>query len=247
MKNRWKTTILFILTLSAVLVALVGCAPPGGQTQSEAGDQRTISVSGSGVISAAPDQVTLRLGVETTAETASEALSQNNDQMTDVINSLQDAGIPAERIQTQTVRLNPRYETPPREPGQAEERELVGYTARNIVVARTEDLDAIGQLLDTAVRAGANRIDGLRFEVSDSQDLLNQARDAAWEDAEEKAQQLASLAGAELGDVLSIDESTRTPRPVTMESAEMERAASVPVEPGSEEVQVNLQVTWSLR
>ncbi|MFP4395931.1 MAG: SIMPL domain-containing protein [Anaerolineales bacterium] len=247
MKNRWKTTILFILTLGAVLVASVGCAPPGGQTQSEEGDRRTISVSGSGVISAAPDQVTLRLGVETTAETASEALSQNNDQMTDVINSLRDAGIPAEQIRTQTVRLNPRYETPPREPGQAEERELVGYTARNIVVARTEDLDAIGQLLDTAVRAGANRIDGLRFEVDDSQDLLNQARDAAWEDAEEKAQQLASLAGAELGDVLSIDESTRTPRPVTLESAEMERAAGVPVEPGSEEVQVNLQVTWSLR
>ncbi len=245
-RNRWKSTIVFVLTLSALLVALVGCVPPG-QAQFGDQDQRTISVSGSGVISAAPDQVTLRLGVETTAETASEALSQNSEQMTAVIDSLKDAGIPAEQIQTQTVLLNPRYETPPREPGEAQERELVGYQASNIVLARTEDLDAVGQLLDTAVRAGANRIEGLRFEVSDPQDLLDQARDVAWEDAETKAQQLVALARAELGAVLSIDESTRTPGPVRMESVEMERVAGVPVEPGSEEIQVELQVTWLLR
>ena len=247
MHNRWKTMTLFILTLGAVLVVSAGCGSSTGLAQAEDGEQRTISVSGSGVISAAPDQVTLRLGVETTAETASEALSQNNEQMTAVIDSLKDAGIPAEQIQTQTVRLNPRYETPPREPGQTEGRELVGYQASNLVQAHTEDLDAIGQLLDTAVRAGANRINGLRFEVSNSQALLNQARDAAWEDAEAKAQQLASLAGAELGEVLSINESTYTPRPVRMESVEMERAAGVSVEPGSEEIQVDLQVTWLLR
>jgi hypothetical protein len=247
MKNRWKATMLFILTLSVVLVISTGCGGTAGAAQAGDGEQRTISVSGSGVISATPDKVSLRLGVETTAETASEALSQNNEQMTAVINSLKDAGIPAEQIQTQTVRLNPRYETPPREPGQIEERELVGYRASNIVEARTEDMDGIGQILDAAVEAGANRIDGLRFEVSNSQDLLGQARDAAWEDAEAKAQQLASLAGAELDDVLSINESPRAPRPVMMESVEMERAAGVSVEPGSEEIQVDLQVTWLLR
>ncbi len=48
-------------------------------------------------------------------------------------------------------------------------------------------------------------------------------------------------------DVLSINESTRAPRPVRMESVEMERAAGVPVEPGSEEIQVDLQATWLLR
>jgi uncharacterized protein YggE len=47
--------------------------------------------------------------------------------------------------------------------------------------------------------------------------------------------------------VLSINESTRAPRPVRMESVEMERAAGVPVEPGSEEIQVDLQATWLLR
>jgi hypothetical protein len=210
------------------------------------GEQRTISVSGSGTVTATPDEVVLRLGVETMAETASEALSQNNEQMEGVMSALMEAEVPPEDIQTQTVQLRPQYETPQREPGPAEERELVGYVASNIVEARTSDLGAVGQLLDEAVRSGANRIEGLRFDVSDPGELLDQAREAAWEDAEEKAQQLATLAGDELDVVLSINESTTPPRPVEVEAA-AERAAAVPIRPGEEDVQVDLQVTWSLR
>ena len=231
--------------MSALLVLQAGCSPATGQLQTaDEAEQRTLSVSGSGVVSAAPDEVVLRLGVETTAETASEALSQNSEQMAAVVSSLDEAGVPPENIQTQTVELRPRYETPEREPGQAQGQELIGYVASNIVEARTDDLDAVGQLLDAAVGAGANRVEGLRFEVSDSGELLTQARDAAWQDVETKATQLATLAGVELGDVLSINESTSTPRPVAR-GVEME--AAVPISPGTEEIRVDLQVTWLLR
>lgn len=171
---------------------------------------------------------------------------QNNEQMDAVMHALREAGLPAEHIQTQTVRLSPRYETPPRGAGAADERELIGYRATNVVEARSEDLAAVGQLLDAAVQAGANRIEGLRFEVSDPAPFLERAREAAWEDAEGKAQQLADLAAAELGEVLSINESTTVPRPVGLGGA-IEREAAVPIEPGTEEIRLDLQVTWSLR
>jgi uncharacterized protein YggE len=232
--------------LGAVVVSQVGCAPSTAQVETPDEEQRTISVSGSGTVSAAPDEVVLRLGVETMAETASEALSQNSEQMEAVIAALTEAGVPEENVQTQTVQLRPRYETPPRETGPAQERELIGYVASNIVEARINDLEAVGRLLDEAVEAGANRIDGIRFEVSDPGELLDQAREAAWQDAENKAQQLATLADGELGEVLSISESTTTPRPVGLGGA-VEREAAVPIEPGTEDIQVDLQVTWFLR
>lgn len=245
--HAWKSVVLLAAMLGAVLISQAGCAPVEARLQTaDDGDQRTIAVSGSGTVGASPDEVVLRLGVETMAETASEALAQNNEQMEDVIDALQGAGLPAEDIQTQTVRLGPRYETPPREAGAAGERELVGYRATNGVEARSEDLTAVGQLLDAAVQAGANRIEGLQFEVSDPAPFLKRAREAAWEDAEGKAQQLADLAAAELGEVLSINESTTVPRPVGLGGA-VEREAAVPIEPGTEDIRVDLQVTWSLR
>jgi hypothetical protein len=246
LNNRWKTIVLLVAALGTMVVSQAGCSPATAQIKTLSEEQRTVSVSGSGTVSAPPDEVVLRLGVETMAETASEALSQNSEQMEAVIAALTEAGEPQENVQTQTVQLRPRYETPQRETGPAEERELVGYVASNIVEARTSDLEAVGRLLDEAVQAGANRVEGIRFEVSDPGELLDQAREAAWQDAENKAQQLATLAGVELGEVLSINESTTAPRPVGLGGA-VEREAAVPIEPGTEDIQVDLQVTWSLR
>lgn len=244
MKRKWGVIVALVAVMVGLLVFQTSCSPATAQMQTVDEERRTVSVSGSGSVSAAPDEVVVRLGVETTAETASAAMSENSEQMAAVVSSLEDAGVPAENIQTQTVQLSPRYANPEREPGQPQEQELIGYVASNIVEARTEDLNAVGDLLDAAVQAGANRVEGLRFEVSDPTDLLTQARDAAWEDAETKAAQLAALAGVELGDVLSINESTSIPRPVAR-GVEME--AAVPISPGTEEIRVDLQVTWLLR
>ncbi len=241
------------LVLGALLLVQTACGAPAAGADSAVapadGDnqgQRTINVSGSGTAAARPDELVLRLGVDTMAETAREAVSENSQQMAAVIDALREAGIPDESIQTQTVRLSAQYETVRTEFGPATQRELVGYTATNVVEARTTDLDAVGQLLDEAVEAGANRIEGLRFELSDPRELLEQAREGAWQDAERKAQQLAGLAGIELAEVLTIEEATMAPRPMARLAAEVADVA-VPIEPGAESVQVDLQVTWAVR
>ncbi len=253
MRKRRMTIVALVAALGVTMLAAVGCSPAQAQLAAPDGERRTISVSGSGTVSADPDKMVIRLGVETMAETASEALSQNSQQMQAVIDALKEADLPAADIQTQTVQLRPQYEAPEREPTKAQQREaeaqepeLVGYVASNIVEASSEDLDAVGALLDAAVQAGANRVEGIRFEASDSAELLSQAREAAWEDAAQKAQQLADLAGVELGNVISINESTSVPRPVGLGAA-MEKEAAVPIEPGSENIRVSLHVTWALR
>jgi len=94
-------------------------------------------------------------------------------------------------------------------------------------------------------RRGGNRIESIRFEVSDPAAYLDQACEAAWNDAQHKAEQLASLAGAELGEVLTINESGRGVQPLAGRPVTAE-AAAVPIEPGSQTIGVDLQVTWSL-
>lgn len=252
MDGKSKVLRLAGLLTGAALLAHTACASPtaGAQppaaTSADDQEQRTISVSGTGTASARPDRVVLRLGVETTAETARQAVSDNSRHMAAVIGTLREAGVPDENIQTQTVQLRARYETVRTEFGQADQPQPVGYTASNVVEARTADLEAVGQLLDQAVQAGANRIEGLRFELSDPTPLLQQAREAAWHDAEQKAQQLASLADVELARVMTINEATTAPRPVARVALELADVA-VPIEPGAQDIHVDLQVAWSIR
>jgi uncharacterized protein YggE len=123
---------------------------------------------------------------------------------------------------------------------------VVGYTAVNIVEVKVKNLDRLGELLDAAVKAGGNTVEGINFEVSDAATLLDQAREAAMQDAKHKAEQLASLADASLGNVLTINEVSNTPRPVTRAGVVAAQAA-VPVAPGTESIQVDVQVTWLLQ
>ena len=245
--NRWVIVSALLAVLGAALVLSTGCTPPTSSAKAISEDDstiRSIQVRGRGTAGTQPDVATLRLGVQTEAETADEALAQNNERMQSLIDALEEAGVAADRIQTQSVRLRPRYEESQPEGGS---RELSGYMASNIVEVRIEDLDVLGSILDSAVQAGGNRVEGIQFEISDTTELQDQAREAAWEDAHHKAEQLAALANAELGTVVRINESSNLPRPVVREEIAMDRAAAVPVEPGTQTVEIEVNVEWEIR
>jgi len=189
------------------------------------------------------------LGVQTDAQTASQALEQNNTQMKAVIDTLTKAGVASADIQTTTIQLSPRYETPSTTQGQSQATptsHLVGYTATNTVQVKVHNLNNLGALLDQAVSAGGNQIQGISFDVSDPTQVMDQARQAAMNDATHKAQQLASLSNATLGPVFSISETSQSPIPFAAARAQA-AGSNVPVSPGTQTVTVNLQVTWALQ
>jgi uncharacterized protein YggE len=208
---------------------------------------RTLNVSGTGEALAEPDAAVVTLGVNTEAEEAGDALKENSTQMTAVVQALIDSGVASKDIQTQTIRLSPRYERPAPRQGVTPPAELVGFVATNIVEVRVRKLASLGELLDAVVEAGGNQIQGIRFEITDRSALYDQARQAAWENALDKAEQLAGLAGAELGPVVSISENTRTPVAYAERGMAFAADSGVPVQAGTESVQINLQVTWSLQ
>jgi uncharacterized protein YggE len=251
-----------ILPLVALLLAAAWLLPASGPTWVHAQDtegkdvtatecdcdfKRTLNVSGTGEAVAQPDAAVVTLGVTTEAKEAGDALKQNSAQMTAVIEALVDAGIASKDIQTQTIRLSPRYERPAPRQGVTPPAELVGFVATNMVEVRVRRLSGLGEMLDAVVEAGGNQIQGIRFEITDRSPLYDQAREAAWADALNKAEQLAGLAGAELGAVITISESSYTPVRYAERAMAFTADAGVPVEPGTESVQISLQVTWALQ
>jgi uncharacterized protein YggE len=242
-----------LLAVAAVLLGTILYASGPTQVSAQEDDadsQRRLSVSATGQVQVVPDVVVVQLGVETQAEEASAALAQNNEQMQALIDALTASGVTTDSIQTQAVQLTPIFQTPVPEPlpeGEQQapsdaQADLIGYRASNLVQVRMPGVGGVGELIDSAIQAGGNRIDGIWFEVSEPEAWLDQARENAWAEAERKAQQLAELAGVELGELLSISETSFSPLPITapMSAAEM----GVPIQPGTQTLQADIHVTW---
>jgi len=224
-------------------VALMALPTAPVAAQSDTPQVRTIQLSGHGQAEAEPDQAIIRLGVQTEADTAQAALEANNEKMTAVISATLESGVEETDIRTQGLQLQPVYDNP----NNSQPPELTGYRASNIVQITVRDLDQLGNLLDTAVAAGSNTIEGIEFEIGNQAELEAAAREAAMLNAIQKAEQLTELAGAELGPVQTIVETGRTsPVPISV-AREESLAANVPVQPGTQSVQASVQVTWELR
>jgi len=206
----------------------------------------TVTVDGTGQASIAPDTAVIELGVQNRAISASAALSQTNVQAGALISALVAAGVQRADIQTLSVNLFPVY-TPSQTQGAPPT--LTGFNASNVVRVRAHDVSMVGSLLDTAVGAGANTIQGVRFEVSDPVDAQSRARADALTNARQKAEQLALLAGRTLGRIRAVVESSSPGQTIPFALAAGGRggANTVPIEPGAQNVQITVQVTWELR
>ncbi len=204
----------------------------------------TLSVSGSGHVSVAPDMATMRIGVETRADTAAAAVAANNASAERIIDTLKQNGIEAKDIQTSNFSVSPVYDETTFQ--RREGPKIVGYQATNQVVARIHDLDGMGTVLDATVGSGANRIDGLEFGLEDDTEVADQARAKAVEDALRKARVYAQAAGVQLGDIQSINESGGGgPVPMYAMAARAE-SAPVPIERGQTTVSANVQIVWEI-
>lgn len=215
-------------------------APTGGV--GDRGEVRAITGTGTGRVRGTPDTMTIDIGVETRAGSAEEALARNRDQATKVIETLRDAGVDEKDLQTSDLSIWPVYDD--------EGVGIVGYGITNSVTAILHDLDRAGAVIDAAagVAGDAIRLNGLWFSIEDTNALVAAARADAVKRARAQAEQLADAAGVGLGDVLSIEES-RTPAgpPVDYDGGAAEqRAEATPIEPGSQELSVEVVVRYAI-
>lgn len=208
--------------------------------------ERTVTVSASGTVSAAPDEASIASGVTSEARTAREALSKNNEAMGKLIAEVKAQGIDGKDIQTTSFNVEPIYIYP--KDGE-QKPQITGYRAQNMVSVRVRDLDKLGQVLDQLVTVGANQMNGIAFNVSKAETLKDEARKAAMANALRRAKLFASAAGAEVGEIVQISEDVVSPgpQPVFARARAMAAESAVPVERGEQDLEARVTATWRLK
>jgi uncharacterized protein YggE len=231
-----------------VIASFFAVAAPALQAEEKATEnRRTISVSGQGEVTASPDLAILTLAVETTGPKASGAVSENAKRSAAVTSAVKGLIGKDDRVTTSRYSLEPRYQ--PVKPGELTEPRITGYIARNEVQVETHKIDNVGALIDAANDAGANRISGLQFTLSNRNDQLRAALEKAGAEAQAQAQSVAKALGVRLKEVASATTSTGPivqPRYFDRGMAAMEVRAPTPIEPGTVSVSATLQVTYNI-
>lgn len=202
--------------------------------------QSTISVTGQGSVSAAPDLAVITLGLTERDADPARAMDAVSAGVTTLLATLDGFGIAPADIQTTRIGLGPVY-------GQRANDgnpDIVGFEATNTVRVTVRDLGGLGTILSGVLESGANRMSGLGFALSDPAAALEDARRAAIADAQAKATLYAEAAGVALGPVLAISEGgSGGPQPMMM----MEAARSaVPVAPGETEISASIQMVFAI-
>lgn len=231
------TRLRYVLLISGVVLvaaAIAGVAQPskGGAANPST---TTITVTGNGTVNATPDKASFDFGVQVNAATASEAINNDNKQAQAIIDALKNAGIPDSDIQTTSVSLWPQTSS--------NGNTITGYQASNSVNV-TAPIDKSGSLVDAAVGAGANNIDGPNLSVGDESSYNAQALKLAVDDARAQAQAIATASGLTLGGILHITNEGSSPTPI-MYGALDAKAAGTPIEAGSQQIQASVTVVYS--
>jgi uncharacterized protein YggE len=244
MLRSFKTPILALLLLAAfALPAMTQHALAHDREQ-----KRTLSLSATGAVKTTPDRVDITTGVTSEAPTAREALDKNTEAMTAIVQALKAEGIEAKDIQTVNFTVMPVYEQFPPDGKPRPAPRITGYRVINQVRILVRDTGKLGGILDKVVSLGANTIDSIAFDVSEPDQLRNEARKLAVQNALANAKVYAEAAGVTLGPILSISEDESGPVPFGSPAvARMEMAKDVPLEAGTATVETRIRVTWELQ
>ena len=209
-------------------------------------DGTLVSVSADASSKRVPDVATISTGVVTRGADTNTAMRQNAEQMAKVMAALKAAGIPERDIQTSGINLNPQYVYQ-----QNETPRITGYEARNTVSVKVRDLTKLGKIMDTLVAQGANELNGPSFEVDKPDEAYDEARRAALEKAQARAEMYAKTLGLRVRRIVSIDEGSGGFRPPVMYGGMRAMAAdakmeSTQVSPGESNLSVTLNIVFEL-
>src|SRR3954454_4063319 len=191
---------------------------------------RTLTVTGNGSATATPDTALIRLSAVHRARTFAEGLAGAESAREEVVRS-------ARELVVSTVNLSV-WPT-------SAQGEQPGFEARHTLTIATGDLAVANDLLTRLPYEVGTRlqVEGVDMTVRDPSSFIRRAREAAFADARAKAEHLAALADAVLGQVEAVAEGGGSSPPVPL--AAMAKA-DVGLQPGEAALSASLTVTWSL-
>ena len=207
-RRKWTRTAICLAATSVITLTILYFAaaphltPAALASETTAASARSVTVVGEGVVNIEPDVATARIGVVVLRATVREASSEATRIMQEVKAALLAQAIEKKDIQTRHFRIYAERYGPE---GLLQE-DQVQYHVSNAVYVTIRDLDNIGGVLDAAIGAGANDVGNVRFSLENPAAVETEARAMAVADARAKAEELAALIGATVGDATEISE-----------------------------------------
>jgi len=245
-----KTKTIFLLSILVLSLSISACGANTGQGTNQ--QIRNLSITGNGATDISPDIAYVNVGVHTEARTVKLSVSQNNSNVDRVLKALSDLGVKKEDLRTSNFRI---YST---ERHDQETGKLLGtfYVVDNNIIVTVRDLSILGELLDSSVKAGANTINNIQFDLANHTSAVKQARDEALSNAIKQAQEMADAAEVSLGEIQTIyyyDYSPSAAQPAYMDfgkggggdisAARME----VPINPGQVTITATVSIVYSIK
>jgi uncharacterized protein YggE len=234
--------------IAAALIAASFVAAPAAFAEDQK-MPRQLSLSGHGEVKTVPDMAIVELGTLSQAATAKAALEANTQKMTALIAMLKAAGIDDKDIQTSNFSVNPRYENSTVSTGAPK---IGGYDVSNSVSVVVHKLADLGGILDKAVGAGSNQVNGVTLTVAEPQAAMDEARKMAVKDALRKAGLLTDAAGVKLGPLVNMSEGGNVmpvPMPrgrVLMADSMAKTSAPVPMAQGEVAIAADVNMVWDM-
>ncbi len=204
-----------IMTM-ALLAASLSCFAAG-----------TITVSGSAEVSAVPDMASFSITSSFTEQTTKEAMDKASGMINQAIAILEDEyGIPEEDITTSYIGVSPEYIY---EDGK---RIHTGQAASQSLDITVRDMESIGPIYGRLSELDGITLSSITLSSTKMAEALRAARIKAVSDARDKAETYAAAAGAGLGSVERISDSSPSYAPMFR----LEAAAAMDYSAGSNAV-----------
>jgi uncharacterized protein YggE len=253
----YHTVLIVVLALGfALLTYAVTQVPSPEITVTGSGDaaqKNTISVTGQYQFDSDPDEAVLYIRVKTEKPTAKTAQTENARLMNTVKAALENDGVSKSDMETTNYNLYPQQKW------DRDKNEYIktGYIVQHLLKVTTDDVTEVGDLLDTAVLAGANGLDRVEFKLSDEkkEDVNSDALEAAAKNAKDKAAAIAKSLGVKLGDINRVSESNvgydYYPRPMyamaEMDMAGSSKSAGTDISPQSVKVSATISIVYEIK
>lgn len=212
--------LIFVIALFSLLI------PSYAHEQCDHKTDRRINVSGSAVVSSAPDLASISFNIKTENIEVKKAREENARIASDVLNSLRKLGVPESNIETLNLNIHEQKEWDPGQrksvfKGYMAQRSFKVKIKKSELDEKTNLSDKVAQVVTAIVENGTNQLNSVQYGLVNDQDLSNKALEQAIINAKDKALLMLAPLGAKLGPVISINESTSRPVPFVRRMATM--------------------------
>lgn len=238
--RRPRLTGWIVTMVTALVVVAVGFAGVA-LGHSKGGARSTVTVTGSGTVQGVPDTINFQIGVSTVNPTATAALSENDAKVRALEAALLKNAVTRKEMQTSGLNIYDNTNN---------QGVVTGFTVQDTLNVTMHKVQRAGTAIDAAARAVGNgvQLNGVSFTITNDSSLLRAARIRAIDNARLAAGQLAKAGGTQVTSIVRITDNENQSSGIYYPtfSANTALHASVPIQTGSQPVNVQVTVIYSL-